>query len=163
MSIRSFLVCVTVCLVALPSAAPAQSYGDGFGIGGVLLPSGAGTLLAKTRVGSSLGLEFALALSTYSSKGTSSSDFSIGVGALQHWNTDSQLQPYLGARFDITNSPYKLGGTDESDTSFGLFGALGAEYFVTKKLSLEGEAALGLHFGSFSMSTGTRLAALLYF
>jgi opacity protein-like surface antigen len=163
MSIRSFLVCVAVCLVALPSAAPAQSYGDGFGIGGVLLPSGAGTLLAKTRVGSSLGLEFALSLSTFSNEGTSSSDFSIGVGALQHWNTDSQLQPYLGARCDIANSSYELGQTDESETSFGLFGTLGAEYFVTKKLSLEGEAALGFRFGSFSMSTGTRLAALLYF
>lgn len=163
MSIRGILVCAALCLLVLPSEALAQNYGDGFGVGGVLLPSGAGTLLAKTRVGSSLGIEAALSLSTFSNGGSSASDFSIGAGVLQHWNTDSQLQPYVGARFDIANSSVKLGETDESDTTFGLFGVLGAEYFVTKRLSLEGEAAVGFRFGSFSMNTGTRLAALLYF
>ena len=51
---------------------------------------------------------------------------------------------------------------NHDDTRFGLTGVLGGEYFVMRNLSVMGEVGLQLAFGSFELSTGTRLAAFLY-
>ncbi len=48
------------------------------------------------------------------------------------------------------------------DTTFGVTAILGGEYFITRKLSFEGELGFRLYFGSIEIGTGTRLAALFY-
>jgi len=175
MATRGLVILLLCVLITLPALASAQTYGDGLGIGGILLPSGSGTLLGKMRLGDALGIEAMIGLSTFSDDGNSSSDFELGIGALLHQNAGSQIQPYFGGRFTIqnTSSDYDVdfeiptradtrGDDGDSHTTFGLIGVVGAEYFVTKKVSLEGEIGLGLHFGSFSMSTNTTLGAFLY-
>jgi hypothetical protein len=151
-------------LAAAPIAASAQDYGDGLGIGGVLLPSGSTLLVGKTRIGGDLGLEIELAFASMSNDDTSSTDLGLGVGVLQHWNQGNEVQPYFAGRLGIGHSSSDMGdfGGESDETSFYVGGALGAEYFVTKKVSLEGEAGVRLIFGSLGIATGTRLAALLY-
>ncbi len=177
MATRWLVVLVLVGLFAFPCVAPAQSYGDGFGVGGLLLPSSsAGTIVGKTRLGESLGLEVSFGLNSYSSDGSSSTSFTLGVGALVHMNTTGQFQPYWGGRASIANSSGSgTGGFewdwrqqredrngDSSSTTFGLTGVFGAEYFITKKLSLEGEIGLGMYFGSFSIASETRFGGFIY-
>jgi len=153
-------------LLALPAGSAARGYGDGFGIGGVLLPSGASAVLAKTRIGSAWGLEVALALSTFSDGGDTETALSAGIGVQRFWNVENQLQPYVAGRLSVHHDSDDVGighrEVERDGTSVGLGGALGAEYFVTRALSLEGEVGLNVHFGSFGMFTGTRLAAYLY-
>ena len=170
MSVRC-LVLLLVGLLLLPALASAQAYGDGLAIGGVLLPSGSGTLLAKTRMGDDLGLEVEFGLATFSEDDYSSSDLELGAGALFYQGSKDQFQTYWGARFRLRNTSsdgggYELppvrGDDDSSHTSFGIIGVFGAEYFINKHLSIEGEAGVGAYFGSFSLTTETRLAALLY-
>ncbi len=170
MSVRC-LVLLLVGLLLLPTLASAQTYGDGLAIGGVLLPSGAGTLLAKTRMGDGLGLEIEFGLATFSEDDYSASDLELGAGALFYTGSSDQFQPYWGARFRLCNSssdgenhelPAARGDDDTSHTTFGVIGVFGAEYFINKHLSIEGEAGLGAYFGSFSLATETRLAAFLY-
>jgi len=167
------LVLLLVGLLLLPALAAAQSYGDGLAIGGVLLPSGSGTLLGKTRLGDGLGLEVEFGLSTFSEDDYSTSDLSIGAGALFYTGSNDQFQPYWGARFRLGHSsadgslyefepPVRGDDDSSSHTTFGLVGVFGAEYFINKHLSIEGEAGLGAYFGSFSLTTETRLAAFLY-
>jgi len=161
---HALLICVLVGLAGAPVAASAQDYGDGLGIGGVLLPSGSTLLLGKTRVGSEFGVEVEVAFSSMSDDETSSTDLGLGVGLLKHWNQGNEVQPYVCGRVGIGHTSMDLGeGYDESDeTNFYIGAGLGAEYFVTKKLSIEGEAGVRLIFGSIGIATGTRLAALLY-
>lgn len=170
MSIRHFVL-LLVGLLLLPTLASAQTYGDGFAVGGVLLPSGAGTLVAKTRMGDDLGVEFEFGLSTFSDGDFSSSDLSIGGGALFYTGASDKLQPYWGARVRLGHSSsdmptYEFSARadddSESHTTFGVIGVFGAEYFITKNLSLEGEAGIGAYFGSFSLMTETRLAGFIY-
>ena len=168
MSVRG-LVLLLVGLILLPTLAAAQSYGDGFAVGGVLLPSGSGTLVAKTRMGDGLGIEVELGLSTYSDGDFSSSDLQIGGGALFYTGSSDKLQPYWGARFrlghtssDMPAFEYRGDDDSNSNTTFGFVGVYGAEYFITKRLSLEGEAGIGMYFGSFSLRTETRLAGFIY-
>ncbi len=170
MSIRC-LVLLLVGLLLLPALASAQNYGDGLAIGGVLLPSGSGTLLAKTRMGDGLGVEIEFGLATFSEDDYSSSDLSLGAGALFYTGSNDQFQPYWGARCRIGHSStdgslydFQMARGDDSNshTTFGVIGVFGAEYFINKHLSIEGEAGLGAYFGSFSLTTETRLAALLY-
>ena len=170
MSVRC-LVLLLLGLLLLPTLASAQTYGDGLAIGGVLLPSGAGTLLAKTRLGDDLGLEVEFGLATFSGDSYSSSDLELGAGALFYTGSNDKFQPYWGARFRLYSSSSDSdndeflrarGDSDSSHTSFGVIGVFGAEYFINKHLSIEGEAGLGAYFGSFSLTTETRLAALLY-
>jgi len=170
MSIRC-LVLLLIGLLLLPTLASAQSYGDGLAIGGVLLPSGSGTLLAKTRLGDGLGVEVEFGLATFSEDDYSSSDLNLGAGALFYTGSSDQFQPYWGGRFRLGHSstdgamyefPPTRGDDDSSHTTFGLIGVFGAEYFINKHLSIEGEAGLGAYFGSFSLMTETRLAALIY-
>ncbi len=164
-------VLLLVGLLLLPTLAAAQSYGDGFAVGGVLLPSGSGTLLGKTRMGDGLGIEVEFGLSTFSEDEYSSSDLQLGAGALFYTGSSDKLQPYWGARFRIGHSSsdgpsYEYPPVREDDgdshTSFGIVGVFGAEYFITKNLSVEGEAGIGAYFGSFSLTTETRLAGFLY-
>jgi opacity protein-like surface antigen len=160
---RGGIVLTLAFLLVLPLNAAAAEYGQGFGVGGTLLPDGLNTLVAKMRLGDALGIEAEVSLSTFSDDGNSRASFKIGLGMLVHTRTDAQLQPFWGGRFAIDHESVDVGQIDESDTSFGFAGVIGAEYFVAKKLSLEGEVGLGMHFGSFSLGTQTRLAALLYF
>ena len=162
---RAALVLSLAVLTAAPVTASAQDYGDGFGIGGVLLPSGSTLILGKTRLGQEFALEVELAFSSMSNDDTSSTDLGVGVGALKHWNQGNEVQPYFGARVGIGHSSADYGessGGETDETNFYVGAALGAEYFVTKRLSLEGEAGVRLIFGSLGIATGTRLAALLY-
>ena len=156
---------VLACLIALPSLAAAQiqTRGQGFGIGGVLLPSGSPTVLATTRLGQDLALELGLALRVSSDDDSNDrSDFGIGFGLRKLWNTDERFQPYVGGRLSVTHMSWETRATKHDDTKFGMTGVLGGEYFVMRNLSLLGEVGLGLFFGSFELNTGTRLAAFLY-
>jgi opacity protein-like surface antigen len=162
---RALFVWVLIGLAAAPGAVSAQEYGDGLGIGGVLLPSGSTLLLGKTRLGNELGLEIEVAFASMSNDNRSSTDLGLGVGVLKHWNQGNEVQPYVGGRMGIAHSSSDMGeqfGGESDETSFYVGAALGAEYFVTKKLSLEGEAGVRIIFGSLGIETGTRLGALLY-
>ena len=168
MMVRTLAMMALVCVLVLPAAALAQDYGDGFGVGGVFLPSGNNVLMAKMRLGDAMALEVYTGLSTFSDDGYSSTDLSLGAGVLFHANPDEKLQPYWGGRFEILHASVDYdndnmgNGGDWDDTRFGVTGVVGAEYFINRRLSLEGEIGLGMHFGSFSLTSGSRLAALLY-
>ncbi len=179
MSLRTPMVLVVVSLLLFPILAAAQSYGDGLAVGGILLPDGTGTIIGKTRLGDNMALEVALSLSTWSDSGNSSSDIGIGAGVLFLNGTDSKFQPYWGGRVCIGHTSGGGGGDfdpsdwrgederdgnggDDSHTTFGIIGVFGAEYFIVKHLSIEGEVGLGMYFGSFSLATETTLAGFIY-
>ncbi|MBM3307938.1 MAG: hypothetical protein FJY74_06405 [Candidatus Eisenbacteria bacterium] len=161
---RVVLLWTAALLAAAPAAAPAQNYGDGLAIGGVLLPSGSTQLLGKTRFGEEIGLEVELAFSSSSDDRVSSTSLGLGVGVLSHWNLGNQVQPFVCGRAGIAHSSSDTGepGGDRDHTSVYIGAGLGAEYFVNRRLSIEGEASLRILFGSLGIETGTRLAALLY-
>jgi hypothetical protein len=162
--VRTLLVITLIALVTLPAVA--QNYGDGFGIGGTFLPDGSRAIIGKTRIGNSLGVEASVALNTFSDDDYSSTNVMFALGAQKFWNTDDRLQPYFAGRVSLRHNSSEVDYgevTEESDdTSFGVIAAMGAEYFVSRRLSIEGEAGVGMYFGSFELSTGTRLAAFLY-
>ncbi len=180
MSLRTLTALVLLSLLVFPLLATAGGYGDGFAVGGILLPSGSGPIVGKARLGDNMALEVALSLSTWSDSGNSSSDIGLGAGVLFLNGTDSQFQPYWGGRvsightsggvsgYDFDLPEYKTAderggdGGDDSHTSFGVMGVFGAEYFITKHLSIEGEVGLGAYFGSFSLATQTTLAGFIY-
>ncbi len=152
------------CLIIIPSIAASQTQtrGQGFGIGGVLLPSGSPTVLATTRLGENLALELGVALRVSSDDSDDQTDFGVGFGLRRLWNTEERFQPYVGGRVNVTHTSRTVREEKHDDTKFGLMGVLGGEYFVMRNLSLLGEVGLGLFFGSFELNTGTRLAAFLY-
>lgn len=160
---RGAVALTLVLLLSLPLNAAAAGYGQGFAVGGTLLPSELNTLVAKMRLGDALGIEAGVALSTFTNDDDSEAEFEVGLGMLVHSRTETQLQPFWGGRFVISHESIDAGPVDESETTFGVVAVLGAEYFVTKNLSLEGDVGLGMHFGSLSLGTETRLAGLLYF
>ena len=163
MTTRGLVLITALALTALPSLAAAQhSYGDGFGIGGVLLPSGSPTLLGITRIGDSLGLEVSIGLDIEDDGGSSSTDVGAAVGVKKYLTDQKQFQPFLGGRFGFHHHSRNNGTIDVDDTKFGVTAVLGGEYFVTRKLSFEGELSFRLYFGSVEIGTGTRLAALFY-
>jgi len=163
MTRRSLVLITALALTALPSLAAAQhSYGDGFGVGGVLLPSGSPTLLGITRIGDSLGLEFSVGLDVQDDGSFSSSDVGAGVAVKQYLTDRKQFQPFFGGRFGFHHHSRDNGRDEVNDTRFGVTAILGGEYFVTRKLSFEGELGFRLYFGSIEIGTGTRLAALFY-
>jgi len=161
---RSLLAVLAVCVVSFPVVASGQSYGDGFGVGGVLLPSGASTLLGVTRLGDSLGLEVGLGLNMVDDDDYSTTDLGLSAALKKYWNVDSSLQPFIGGQVSIMHSSFDYGefGGDGDDTTFGFRGIIGGEYFVTRRASIEGQVGAGMFFGSFHISTGSRLAAFLY-
>jgi hypothetical protein len=157
---------VLVTAVALGSltlvATAQQAYGDGIGIGGVLLPSGSPTLLATSRIGDSLGLEFSLSLDVMDDGHATSTDIGAGFGVKQYLTERKQFQPFFGGRFGITHQSLEVGSQEVDDTQVGVTAMLGGEYFVTRQISFEGEMNFGVSFGSYHMRTGTRLSALFY-
>jgi len=160
---RRLVLLAALALTVVPTAALAQhDYGDGFGIGGVLLPSGSPTLLGTSRFGESLGLEFSLALDIMDDDHTSVSDVGAGIGVKYYLTDRKQFQPFIGGRFGMDHYSWDDGDTEVEDTQFGVAAMLGGEYFVTRSISFEGEMNFGVSFGSFHMRTGTRLAAMFY-
>jgi hypothetical protein len=168
MSARAFTLLVAPLLVApllaaLPLEASAQhEYGDGVGIGGVLLPSDSATLLGISRFGESLGLELALSLDVMDDDSTTYSDIGAGLGVKRYLSPRKQFQPFVGGRFAVEHHSHDDGHVDVEDTQFGVAVMLGGEYFVTRQISFEGEMNFGMSFGSFHLRTGTRLSALFY-
>ena len=163
MTRRSLVLVTALALTALPSLAAAQhSYGDGFGIGGVLLPSGSPTLLGITRIGDSLGLEFSVGLDVQDDGSFSSTDVGAGVAVKRYLTDRKQFQPFVGGRFGFHHYSRDNGRDEVNDTTFGVTAILGGEYFITRKVSFEGELGFRLYFGSIEIGTGTRLAALFY-
>ena len=163
MTRRSLVLVAALALTALPSLAAAQhSYGDGFGVGGVLLPSGSPTLLGITRIGDSLGLEFSGGLDVQDDGSFSSTDVGAGVGVKKYLTDRKQFQPFFGGRFGFHHHSRDNGRDEVNDTRFGVTAILGGEYFITRELSFEGELNFDLYFGSIEIGTGTRLAALFY-
>lgn len=162
MAKRGMLLLLAVGVLVLPVASSAQNYGDGFGLGGVLLPSGSATILGTTRLGDSMGLEIGVGIDLYDDGDHSSSDFGVSGALKKFWNTDGSFQPYAGARASLAHSTYDHGDVESDQTLFGFTAFVGGEYFVTKRVSLDGEVGAGMYFGSFHLRTGTRLAAFLY-
>ena len=163
MTTRGLVLITALALTALPSLASAQhTYGDGFGIGGVLLPSGSPTLLGITRIGDSLGLEFSLGLDFQDDGDFSETDVGAGVAVKKYLTDRKQFQPFFGGRFGFHHHSRDTGRDEMNDTRLGVAALLGGEYFITRKLSFEGELSFRLYFGSVEIGTGTRLAALFY-
>jgi len=157
MSARVVVILSLLCLVCLTSTAPAAGYGEGFGFGGVLMPSGDPVILGSTRLGDSIGLEVGVGIDVMSEDDDTTSDFIVSVAMRQFWKTEEQFQPFFGGR---TSLVYVEDGNDE--TLIGVSGLLGGEYFVTKRVSIRGEVDLGIYFGSIRVRTGTALAAFMY-
>jgi hypothetical protein len=163
MTVRRLVVLTALAIAALPISAAAQhGYGDGFGIGGVLLPSGSPTLLGTSRIGDKLGLEFSLSLDIMDDDHTSASEIGAGIGVKRYLTERKQFQPFVGGRLAVDHNSYDNGHGDVEDTQFGAAAVLGGEYFVTRQISFEGEMNFGVSFGSFHLRTGTRLAAIFY-
>ena len=163
MTTRSFMLAAVLAVFILPACAVAQqTYGDGFGIGGVLLPSGSPTLLGTTKIGEDLGLEFLFELRVVDDDNNSSTDLGAGIGIKKYLTDRKQFQPFVGGRFGFRHVSRDYGNGDVDDTRFGLTGCLGGEYFITRTLSVEGQIGFDLYFGSVELGTSTRLAALFY-
>lgn len=163
MARRCIAPAVALLLILLPSLAAAQrSYGDGFGVGGVLLPSEAPALLGTTRIGDALGLELALALDIIDDDNNSTADVYAGCAVKNYLTEFKQFQPFVGGRFFIEHYSADRANVETDDTRFGIAALLGGEYFVTRQISFEGEMGFGIAFGSFELATSTRLAALFY-
>ncbi|MCK4409673.1 MAG: hypothetical protein KAW67_06280, partial [Candidatus Eisenbacteria sp.] len=148
---RSLVLVTALALTVLPSLAAAQhSYGDGFGIGGVLLPSGSPILLGTTRIGDSLGLEFSVALNVQDDGSSSETVLGAGIGVKKYLTDRKQFQPFMGGRFGFHHYSRSSdnGRNDVDDTRFGVTAVLGGEYFITRKLSVESELEFNLYFGS---------------
>ena len=162
MAKHGLIALLVLGVLAVPPVASAQNYGDGFGIGGVLLPSGSATILGTTRIGDAIGLEIGVGLDLYDNDDPSASDFGVSAALKKFWSTEGTLQPYAGARVGLHHSSYDHGNVDSEDTLFGFTAFIGGEYFVTKRVSLDGEVGVGMFFGSVHVRTGSRLAAFLY-
>ena len=163
MTRRCLLFVAVLALTALPSLAAAQrSYGDGFGIGGVLLPSGSPTLLGTSRIGDSLGLEFSIGLNVSDDGAESRTTLGAGIAVKKYLTDRKQFQPFFGGRFGFRHHSRDNEFVDVSDTMFGVTAILGGEYFLTRRLSFEAELDFDLYFGSVEIGTGSRFAALFY-
>lgn len=163
MKLHGFLIVAALALlVVVPQAGAQQTYGDGFGIGGVFLPSGSPVLLGTTRIGSSIGLEFALELRVSDDGSSSTTDLGAGIGVKKFLTERKQFQPYYGGRFGFLHTSTDTDHGDVDDTRFGVTAVIGAEYFVIRNLSVDAEIGFDLYFGSVELGTSTRLAALFY-
>ncbi len=163
--VRSALLFSLAVALVFPLSAAAQSYGDGFGVGGVLLPSGSAMILGTTRLGESMALEVGVGLNVYDEGDYSSTDIGVSGALKKFWSTDSSFQPFVAGRVSLMHSSFDYGGdygSEGDDTLFGFSGTVGCEYFLTRRLSVEGEVGAGMYFGSFQISTGSRLAGFIY-
>ena len=158
MSVRNFVILTTLCLCSVASPALARGYGDGFGLGGVLVPPGDPVILGTTRLGDSVGVEVGVGLDVVSEGDDTDTGFVVGFAMRKYWSTAEQFQPFFGGRAGLI---YVDKGGHE-DTLVGLSALVGSEYFLTRRVSLRGEVELGLYFGSIEIRTGTTLAAFMY-
>jgi hypothetical protein len=158
MSMRVLVVLAVLCLTLSASPALARGYGDGFGLGGVLLPDGDPAILGTTRLGDSIGLEFAFGLDVVSDNGDADTDFVVGAAMRKYWSVDDQFQPFFGGRASLLYVDH----AGHEETLIGLSALVGGEYFVTRRVSLRGDVELGFYFGSVEIRTGTTLAAFMY-
>jgi hypothetical protein len=161
MARRKIVLLCLVFVLALPTLGRAQNYGDGFAIGGVLVPDSP-AILAASRLGDSMGLELGFGLSLYDGEGTSSTTLSLSGAVKRYWSTGGNFQPYIGGLATLAHSSLDEGEGEANDTLFGFGAVLGGEYFLSRRVSLDGNVGVNLMFGSFSLSTGTRLAAFMY-
>jgi len=92
----------------------------------------------------------------------SSTDVGAAVAVKKYLADAKQFQPFFGGRFGFHHHSRDNGNNDVNDTRFGVTALLGGEYFITRRLSFEGELGFRLYFGSIEIGTGTRLAALFY-
>jgi hypothetical protein len=162
---KGLAVCVVSISIALALAGPASAqrdYGDGFAIGGVLLPSGSPQLLANTRIGDAMGLELGVGFDIEDGDAISRTDLEAGIGLKYYMTGRNQFQSFIGGRFGMRHSSWDLGDGDEEDTRFGVSAFLGGEYFVNRNLSVEGALEFNMFFGSVELETGSRLAAFFY-
>jgi hypothetical protein len=158
MSVRTLVILTALCLCSLASPALSRGYGDGFGLGGVLVPPGDPAILGTTRLGETLGLEVGVGLDVVSDQDVTDTGFVVGVAMREYWNVEDQLQPFFGGRASLVY----VDQDGRDDTLVGLSALVGGEYFLTRRVSLLGEVELGLYFGSVEIRTGTRLAAFMY-
>ena len=77
-------------------------------------------------------------------------------------NTEGAFQPFFGGHVDLIYTECDCGQDESEDTRIGMSAVVGGEYFVTRRVSLEGEVGAGIYFGSFGLETSTRLAAFMY-
>lgn len=162
---RGFTVCMVSLALALTLAGAASAqreYGDGFAIGGVLLPSGSPQLLANTRIGESTGIELAAGFDIEDGDRVSRTELEAGIGLKYYMRGRDQFQPFVGGRFGMRHASWDVAGEDDEETRFGVSAILGGEFFVNRKLSLEGGLEFSMFFGSVELETGSRLAAFFY-
>ena len=160
---RVLSACVLLGVLAFGVGASAQGYGEGFGLGGVLLPDdGYVTILGTSRLGESLGLELGVGLDLFDNANSSSTEVGLTLGLKKFWNTEGAFQPFFGGHVDLIYTECDCGQDESEDTRIGMSAVVGGEYFVTRRVSLEGEVGAGIYFGSFGLETSTRLAAFMY-
>lgn len=159
MSLRVLVILTLLCLGCSASPALARGYGDGFGLGGVLLPDGNPVILGTTRLGDSIGLELGIGLDVFSDGDDADTDFVVAAALRKYWSVEDQFQPFFGGRASLL---YVEHGKHE-ESLVGLSALVGGEYFLMRRVSVRGEVELGLYFGSIEIRTGTTLAAFMYF
>jgi hypothetical protein len=155
---RTLVIAALLLVACAASPALARGYGDGFGLGGVLVPDGDPVILGTSRLGDSVGLEVGVGLDAFSNDDVSSTDFVVGVAMRKYWSVEDQFQPFFGGRASLLY----VERDEHEDTLVGLSALVGGEYFLTKRVSVRGEVELGLYFGSIEIRTGTTLAAFMY-
>lgn len=71
--------------------------------------------------------------------------FGLAGGAQYHFITSGKASLYGGGMLAIYSGSYSEDGADDLDiTGFGVYGILGAEYYISKNLSLGAEYTLGI-------------------
>jgi len=158
MSMRVLVILAVLCLACSAPPALARGYGDGFGLGGVLIPDRNPVILGTTRLGDSVGLELGVGMDVVSDGGDADTDFIVGAAMRKYWNVEDQFQPFFGGRVSLLYVEHDR----REESLVGLSALVGGEYFVMKRVSLRGEVELGFYFGSIEIRTGTTLAAFMY-
>jgi hypothetical protein len=158
MSMRVLVILAVLSLACTAPPALARGYGDGFGLGGILLPDGDPAVLGTTRLGDSVGLEIGVGLDVVSDGGDADTDFIVAAAMRKYWDVEDQFQPFFGGRASLLY----IERDDHEDTLVGLSALVGGEYFLSRRVSVRGELELGFYFGSIEIRTGTTLAAFMY-
>jgi len=70
--------------------------------------------------------------------------FGLGGGVQYHFITSGKVSVYAGGTFGFYKGTYAREGNDDVDiTGFGLYGTLGAEYYISRNLSFGAEYVIG--------------------
>jgi hypothetical protein len=113
--------------------------------------------------GNNLRLEPELALDYIDSSGGKTSNFTIGSGLYMTDDIDKDIQIYFGMKALFISNDTTFGAVTTSSTNLNLSGLFGFEYFFHKKVSLGGEAGLGLNIGGTSQYGTLTAATLRYY